>query len=79
MNPSAAALNLVRRLPPEEVEQTYYSLICLREDLADTLLNHMDFPFKTGYDSDADKAFIQSDFNNCDSSYRWLLALFCHL
>lgn len=70
MDPSIAALNLFRRLPPEEVEQTFYSVARLREDLADNLLQHIDFPLKMGYDAEADKAFIQSDFNNCDNSYR---------
>ena len=70
MDPVKSALNLFRRLPPEEVESTFHSIALLREDLADVLLHHVDFPLRTGFDEEADKPFIQSDFNNCDNSYR---------
>ena len=70
MDPVKSALNLFRRLPPEEVESTFHSIALLREDLADVLLQHVDFPLRTGFDEEAGKPFILSDFNICDNSYR---------
>ena len=70
MDPIKSALNLFRRLPPEDVESTFHAVTVLREALTDELLQHIDFPLKVGYDKDANKSFIISDFNCNGDSYR---------
>lgn len=71
MDPVKSALNLFRRLPPEDVESTFRSITLLREDLTDELLQHIDFPLKVGYDNEAEKSYILSDFNCNGNSYRY--------
>ena len=70
MDPIKAALNLLRRLPPEDIETNYQSIVKLKEEIAEELLQQLDFPLKIGYDSNAKKAFIRSDFNSYGDSYR---------
>ena len=70
MDPMKSALNLFRRLPPEEVESTFRSIALLREDLSSELLQHLEFPLKKGYDEESKKEFILSDFNSNGESYR---------
>ena len=70
MDPVKSALNLFRRLPPEDAESTFRSITLLREDLTDELLQHIDFPLKVGYDNEAEKSYILSDFNCNGNSYR---------
>lgn len=71
MDPIKSALNLLRRLPPEDIESNFQSLTLLREDIADELIQQLDFPLKVGYDSIEKKAFIRSDFNSYGDSYRY--------
>ena len=71
MDPVQSALNLLRRLPPEDIEDNFQYVAALREDVAEELRQELDFPLKTGYDSVAKKAFIQSDFNTNGSSFRY--------
>lgn len=70
MDPMKSALNLFRRLPPEEVESTFRSIALLREDLSSELLQHLEFPLTKGYDEESKKEFILSDFNSNGESYR---------
>lgn len=70
MDPLKSALNLLRRLPPEDIEKNYQYIAALREDIADDLRQQIEFPLKVGYDSVEKKAFILSDFNTNGSSYR---------
>lgn len=70
MDPLKSALNLFRRLPPEEVESTFHSIALLREDLAPELLQHMEFPLRKGVDPTTKREFILSDFNSNGESYR---------
>lgn len=71
MDPIKSALNLLRRLPPEDIENNYQSITLLREDITDELIQQLDFPLKVGYDSIEKKAFIRSDFNSYGDSYRY--------
>ena len=65
-----SALNLMRRLPPEEMESTFRTIATLRSDLAEDLLQNIDFPLAKGYDEESQKEFILSDFNSNGESYR---------
>ena len=71
MDPFEAAMNLLRRLPPEDIESSFKSISVLREDLSETLLQHIDFPLRVGHDPEVDKPFILSDFNTFEESYRY--------
>ena len=65
-----SALNLFRRLPPEEAESTFRTVASLRGDLAEDLLQQVDFPLAKGFDRESNKAFILCDYNSNGESYR---------
>jgi len=65
-----SALNLMRRMPPANVENSLAGLIELTPDLTDELLNHIDQPLKVKKDDSAGKHFILCDYNRDGDSYR---------
>jgi len=65
-----SALNLMRRMPPANVENSLAGLIELAPDLTDELLNHIDQPLKIKKDDSAGKHFILCDYNRDGDSYR---------
>ena len=66
-----SALNLFRRLPPEETDSTFRTISTLRGDLAEDLLQNVDFPLTKGFDRESNKGFILCDFNSNGESYRY--------
>ena len=67
-----SALNLMRRMPPSQVENSLAGLIELVPELTDDLLNHVDQPLKLEKDPDTGKTFILCDYNRDGDSYRYV-------
>jgi len=65
-----SALNLMRRMPPSNVENSLAGLIELAPQLTDELLNHVDQPLKIETDTKTGKEFILCDYNRDGDSYR---------
>lgn len=65
-----SALNLMRRLPPQEIEANLTNLVKLCPNLNNDLLNSVDQPLKIARDHEIGKDFLISEFNNNESSYR---------
>lgn len=65
-----SALNLMRRMPPSNVENSLAGLIELVPDLTDDLLTHVDQPLKVEKDPHTGKTFVLCDYNRDGDSYR---------
>lgn len=64
------ALDLMRRLPPQQVEKNLNDLIELCPHLADELLCAVDQPLKIARDKDTGKEYLLCDYNRDGDSYR---------
>eukprot|EP01132_Coremiostelium_polycephalum_P006165 gene6165-7678_t len=65
-----AALDLMRRLPPSQIEDNLAGLIDLVPDLTDDLLSAVDQPLKVAYDPVSKKDYLLCDYNRDADSYR---------
>jgi capping protein beta len=66
-----AALNLMRRMPPSQVENSLAGLIELVPDLTDELLAQVDQPLKVQQDPKSGKMYVLCDYNRDGDSYRF--------
>ncbi|CAH0763110.1 unnamed protein product [Bemisia tabaci] len=64
------ALDLMRRLPPQQVEKNLSDLIDLVPDLCEDLLSSVDQPLKIARDKEAGKDYLLCDYNRDGDSYR---------
>ncbi|PAA82111.1 hypothetical protein BOX15_Mlig016949g1 [Macrostomum lignano] len=64
------ALDMMRRLPPQEVEANLAHLIDLVPDLTENLLCSVDQPLKVARDSSCNKDYLLCDYNRDADSYR---------
>jgi len=64
------ALDLMRRLPPQNIEKNLSDLIDLVPDLCEDLLSSVDQPLKIARDVVSGKDFILCDYNRDGDSYR---------
>jgi len=64
------ALDLMRRLPPSQVENNLAGLIDLVPDLVNDLLSAVDQPLKIAYDQSTKKDYLLCDYNRDGDSYR---------
>lgn len=64
------ALDLMRRLPPQKVEDNLQKLIDLCPDMTDDLLSSTDQPLKIVEDTKAKKSFLICDYCRDGDSYR---------
>lgn len=64
------ALDLMRRLPPANVEQNLYNLCDMVPDLLSDLLGSVDQPLKIAHDSKYRKDYLLCDYNRDGDSYR---------
>eukprot|EP01127_Copromyxa_protea_P006635 TRINITY_DN16643_c0_g1_i1.p1 TRINITY_DN16643_c0_g1~~TRINITY_DN16643_c0_g1_i1.p1 ORF type:complete len:272 (-),score=74.72 TRINITY_DN16643_c0_g1_i1:40-855(-) len=64
------ALDLMRRLPPSDVEKNLSALIDLVPDLTEDLLADIDQPLKIAYDAETQKDYLLCDYNRDGDSYR---------
>lgn len=70
------SLDLMRRLPPQQVEKNLNDLIDLCPRLVDDLLSAVDQPLKVARDKDTGKEYLLCDYNRDGDSYRFVLFLF---
>ncbi|ELU08402.1 hypothetical protein CAPTEDRAFT_181882 [Capitella teleta] len=64
------ALDLMRRLPPQQIEKNLSDLIDLVPDLCEDLLSSVDQPLKIARDEEAGKDYLLCDYNRDGDSYR---------
>lgn len=64
------ALDLMRRLPPQQIEKNLSDLIDLVPDLCEELLSSVDQPLKIASDKKVGKDYLLCDYNRDGDSYR---------
>jgi capping protein beta len=64
------ALDLMRRLPPSQIETNLAGLIDLVPDLVEDLLSAVDQPLKIAFDAESKKDYLLCDYNRDGDSYR---------
>lgn len=64
------ALDLMRRLPPQQIEKNLCNLIDLIPSLEDDLLTSVDQPLKVAFDKSANREYLLCDYNRDGDSYR---------
>jgi len=64
------ALDLMRRLPPQQIEKNLSDLIDLVPNLCEDLLSSVDQPLKIARDRDTGKDYLLCDYNRDGDSYR---------
>jgi len=64
------ALDLMRRLPPQQIEKNLSDLIDLVPDLCEDLLSSVDQPLKIAVDKQTGKDYLLCDYNRDGDSYR---------
>jgi capping protein beta len=67
---SAAALQLMRRLPPEQVVNNLGTVLNVRPDLTEELLSRVDQPLQVATDEVSGRDFLLCDYNRDADSYR---------
>jgi capping protein beta len=64
------ALDLMRRLPPQQIEKNLTNLIDLVPNLCEDLLSAIDQPLKVARDKTVGKDYLLCDYNRDGDSYR---------
>jgi len=64
------ALDLMRRLPPSQIEDNLAGLIDLVPDLVEQLLSAVDQPLKVAHDPTSRRDYLLCDYNRDGDSYR---------
>lgn len=64
------ALDLMRRLPPQQIEKNLTNLIDLVPNLCEDLLSAIDQPLKVARDRQVGKDYLLCDYNRDGDSYR---------
>eukprot|EP00058_Branchiostoma_floridae_P001898 XP_002587386.1 hypothetical protein BRAFLDRAFT_96273 [Branchiostoma floridae] len=65
------ALDLMRRLPPQQIEKNLSDLIDLVPTLCEDLLSSVDQPLKIARDKQVGKDYLLCDYNRDGDSYRY--------
>lgn len=65
-----AALDLMRRLPPERIDTSLSELVDLVPTLCEDLLSSIDQPLKIARDPIVGKEYLLCDYNRDGDSYR---------
>ena len=74
-------LDLMRRLPPTNVEENVKNLVNICPDYADDLLGSVDQPLAILLDNETGKEYLACDYNRDGESYRYVLLFYypgCH-
>mmetsp|Transcript_19073 Transcript_19073/g.19811 ORF Transcript_19073/g.19811 Transcript_19073/m.19811 type:complete len:279 (+) Transcript_19073:68-904(+) len=66
----SCSLSLMRRLPPNKIEQNLSGLLNLIPEETDELLQRVDQPLEESNDPQAGRAFLLCDYNRDGDSYR---------
>lgn len=69
-DPLDCALDLMRRLPPTNIEDNLAGLIDLVPDLCEHLLSAVDQPLKIAHDASSKRDYLLCDYNRDGDSYR---------
>lgn len=69
------ALDLMRRLPPQDIEKNLSDLIDLVPNLCEDLLSSVDQPLKVARDKETGKDFLLCDYNRDGDSYRYVVCI----
>ncbi|KAF9648730.1 F-actin capping protein, beta subunit [Thelephora ganbajun] len=69
-DPLDSMLDLMRRLPPTQIEENVSALVDICPDYADDLLGSVDQPLKVKTDSATGKEYLACDYNRDGDSYR---------
>lgn len=69
------ALDLMRRLPPQQIEKNLSDLIDLVPLLCEDLLSSVDQPLKIAKDKKSGKDYLLCDYNRDGDSYRYIIML----
>eukprot|EP01098_Paradermamoeba_levis_P010553 TRINITY_DN4441_c0_g1_i1.p1 TRINITY_DN4441_c0_g1~~TRINITY_DN4441_c0_g1_i1.p1 ORF type:complete len:182 (-),score=50.88 TRINITY_DN4441_c0_g1_i1:326-871(-) len=64
------ALDLMRRMPPPQIEDNLANLLDLVPDLTERLLSSVDQPLKVAHDKTSGKDYLLCDYNRDGDSYR---------
>lgn len=64
------ALDLMRRMPPSQIEDNLAGLIDLVPDLTEELLGMVDQPLKVAHDKSSNRDYLLCDYNRDGDSYR---------
>lgn len=64
------ALDLMRRLPPQQIEKNLIDLIDLAPALCEDLLSSVDQPLKIAKDKESGRDYLLCDYNRDGDSYR---------
>lgn len=70
------ALDLMRRLPPSDIEDNLAGLIDLVPDLCEHLLSAVDQPLKIAHDAASKRDYLLCDYNRDGDSYRYVYDAF---
>lgn len=73
------ALDLMRRLPPQQIEKNLIDLIDLVPGLCEDLLSSVDQPLKIAKDRESGKDYLLCDYNRDGDSYRYALNYYLFL
>jgi hypothetical protein len=66
------ALDLMRRMPPSQIEDNLAGLIDLVPNLVEDLLSAVDQPLKVAHDKESKRDYLLCDYNRDGDSYRFL-------
>ena len=77
-DPLDSMLDLMRRLPPTQIEENLSALVDICPDYADDLLGSVDQPLKVKTDAATGKEYLTCDYNRDGDSYRCVLTPFPH-
>uniref|UniRef100_A0A6U4L9K2 F-actin-capping protein subunit beta n=1 Tax=Phaeomonas parva TaxID=124430 RepID=A0A6U4L9K2_9STRA len=69
-DPITACLSIMRRMPPNKIEQNLSGLLNLVPDSTDELLQRVDQPLEEGTCSASGKKYLMCDYNRDGDSYR---------
>ena len=70
-----SCLNLMRRMPPRNVEQDLASLTRVVPSLADELFQRVDLPLQVAIDPSNGRKYLLCDYNRDGDSYRYVVPL----
>lgn len=69
-SPVTAGLDLLRHIPPKDVEERMFDIFELNPDLTDEMISAVDIPLKIQQDNDTQQNFVKCDYNRDGDSYR---------
>lgn len=69
-SPVTAGLDLLRHVPPKDVEERMFDIFQLNPDLTDEMISAVDIPLKIEQDKETHQDFIKCDYNRDGDSFR---------